>query len=540
MLSLPDFPVRQRDFLLEISRAITERLDLSVVLKRVLYASVVMLAGRAGVIALRNESDRLFYVRALTGINKDHAADINRILHELVMGRYEQKGDGDGADAAERSDGFDREMFSKKLMEMAQLIDEGQTQPVAMPLVFAGEPLGVLVVFRSYQSDVTPNDMQILQSFADQAAIAVNNAQMYHHIDHERQRLAAILQHSGDGVMILDPHLTILQVNQAFEQMTGWVSEDAIGLSVDDVIVWDHIEQENLRDAIERGWPHQKPPVQSTETFHVEGELSRRDGLVVSIGITYAPLFANDGTLANVIANIRDITNFRRSQEMQNVFISMVSHELRTPVALIKGYSSTLNRDDAKWDVRVVRDSLGVIEEEADRLSHLIDDLLTASKLQTERTVSLQLADVRLDALATRSVERISTQTKNHDIERSFPPEFPSVQGDAGRLRQVIDNLLTNAIKYSPKGGTITVGGRYSDQNVTFFVRDEGVGIPDSELPHVFDRFYRVESDLKNQTKGTGLGLYLVKAIVEAHGGRINVKSQVGHGSTFYFSIPRD
>ncbi len=531
MLSLPDFPVRQRDFLLEISRAITERLDLSVVLKRVLYASVVMLAGRAGVIALRNEADKLFYVRALTGINKERAADINRILHELVPGNGERSSVGKG---------FSRDLFSNKLMEMARLIDEVQTQPVAMPLVFAGEPLGVLVVFRSYQSQVTPNDMQILQSFADQAAIAVNNAQMYQHIDHERQRLAAILQHSGDGVMILDPHLNILQVNQAFEQMTGWVSEDAVGLSVDDVVVWERIEQRNLRDAIANGWPHQKPPVQSTETFYVEGELSRRDGLVVSIGITYAPLFANDGTLANVIANIRDITNFRRSQEMQNVFISMVSHELRTPVALIKGYSSTLNRDDAKWDVRIVRDSLAVIEEEADRLSHLIDDLLTASKLQTERTVSLQLADVRLDNLAARSVERISTQTQNHSIELSFPPDFPSVQGDAGRLRQVIDNLLTNAIKYSPKGGTITVGGRYTDQNVTFFVRDEGVGIPDAALPQVFDRFYRVESDLKHQTKGTGLGLYLVKAIIEAHAGRINVKSQVGHGSTFYFSIPRD
>jgi signal transduction histidine kinase len=234
------------------------------------------------------------------------------------------------------------------------------------------------------------------------------------------------------------------------------------------------------------------------------------------------------------------VTNFRKVQEMQNVFISTVSHELRTPVALIKGYASTLTRPDAKWNMDVVKQSLVVIEDEADRLTELIDDLLTASKIQAERKVKLNLSDVQLDQLGARAVERFSNQATRHQFALSFQNDYPAIQGDAKLLRQVVDNLLTNAIKYSPNGGTITVGGRYSETNVNFFVRDEGAGIAEAEQKRIFERFYRVDGNLTSKTKGTGLGLYLVRAIVEAHHGEINVKSQAGHGSTFYFSLPRD
>lgn len=258
------------------------------------------------------------------------------------------------------------------------------------------------------------------------------------------------------------------------------------------------------------------------------------------MGITYAPLFNQEGKLTNIIGNLRDITNFRRAQEMQNVFISTVSHELRTPVALIKGYASTLMRPDAQWNKDVILNSLQVIEEESDRLTSLIDDLLTASRIQAERGVQLQLSDVSLDHIAASAVERLQSQTTKHHFTVSFPSDFPSVQGDAKLLRQVIENLITNAIKYSPHGGTITVGGRDTDEDVTFFVRDEGIGIPEREASRVFTRFYRVDNKWAATTKGTGLGLYLAKAIIEAHGGTINVKSQVNQGSTFFFTIPRD
>lgn len=526
MLSLPDYPVRQRDFLLEISRAITARLDLEEVLRRVLRASVVMTAARVGLIALHNDENKLFNIRAYTGIKPEMVSAVNDSLQDIMT--------------TVSDTGLDYHFLNEKLAEMAASIDADLQQAVAMPLVFDKKPLGLLVIFRSYQAVVTQNDMDMLYSFADQAAIAVHNAQMYERINHERQRLSAILQHSGDGVMILDANLDILQVNHAFEFMTGWSSEDAVGLNQDEVIIWQQVEHNELHDAIAKGWPKFTENNQAADSVYVEGEMQRRDGMLLSIGISYAPLFNAEGKLANIIANIRDITHFRRAQEMQNVFISTVSHELRTPVALIKGYASTLARPDAQWDMATVKESLAVIEEEADRLSELIDDLLTASKIQAQRHVDLVLSDVALDQLAEASLERFHTQTANHEFALSFSENFPAIPGDIRLLRQVIDNLITNAIKYSPNGGTITIGGRYNEQSVTMFVRDTGTGIAEADLPYVFDRFFRAENNLTRKTKGTGLGLYLVKAIIEAHGGTIHAKSHPGKGSNFYFTLPRD
>jgi len=187
-----------------------------------------------------------------------------------------------------------------------------------------------------------------------------------------------------------------------------------------------------------------------------------------------------------------------------------------------------------------VREYSAVIEEEADRLTALIEDLLTASKLQAERAIRLNFDDVRLDLLAARAVERFSTQTQQHTFVLDFPPDFPPVSGDEVRLRQVLDNLISNAIKYSPDGGQITVGGSIVDGQAAVYVRDQGVGLTESEQERIFERFYRVDGALSRRTQGTGLGLYLAKAIVEAHGGKLSVTSQPGQGSTFTFTIPVD
>ena len=524
MLMRPDLRTQQRDFLLEITRAITAQLDLSEVLRRVLHASVAMLAGRVGIIALDDQRDGVFDVRAYTGITSEVVPELNQKLLELMRGSSEA--------------GFSREFLNTKLREMAAAIDAQLEESIAMPLVFAQDPLGLLIVFRSYQTSITPDDLNTLQSFADQAAIAVHNAQLYGHINQERQRLEAIVNNSGDGVFILNPDLTFQQVNMAFERMTGWRKEDALGLPKHKVIDWERLESRDLETALASGWAQAAANGRPVETLYVEGDLIRRDGMKLSIGITYAPLLTEEGRLASIIANARDITNFRKAQEMQSVFISTVHHELRTPIAIIKGYASTLGRDDVEWEQSVIRENMAIIEEEADRLTALVEDLLTASKIQASQELRLNIADTRLELLAARSVERLAGQTK-HPIALSFPDNFPVIQGDEARLRQVIDNLITNAIKYSPADKTITVGGRFTEKNATLFVRDEGAGIPRSQIGKVFDRFYRIDDKLTRRTQGTGLGLYLAKAIVEAHGGEISVKSQVGSGSTFYFTIPR-
>ena len=525
MLTRPDLRTRQRDFLLEISRAITAQLDLGEVLRRVLRASVAMLAGRVGIVALGDEQDGAYLVRAYSGIDADVVPELNRKLQELMNPAADE--------------GFSREFLNAKLRDMANAIDSQLGQSIAMPLVFAQNPLGLLIVFRSYQTAITPEDLNTLQSFADQAAIAVNNAQLYGHINQERQRLEAIVNNSGDGVFILNPDLTFQQANIAFERMTGWKTDEVIGLAKREVILWEQLDYPDLEKALDSGWPRQKEDGGSAVTLYVEGDLIRRDGMTTSMGITYAPLLKEDGRLESIIANVRDITNFRKAQEMQSVFISTIHHELRTPLAIIKGYASTLGREDVEWDSSVIRDNLAIIEDEADRLTDLVEDLLTASKIQASRELRLNVADTDLQQLAARAVERLEAQSK-HSFHLSFPPNFPVIQGDEARLRQVFDNLITNAIKYSPADTSITVGGRFAVSSVTIFVRDEGAGIPQDQIDKIFDRFYRIDDSLTRRAHGAGLGLYLVQAIVEAHGGDISVKSQLGGGSTFYFTIPRE
>ncbi len=250
------------------------------------------------------------------------------------------------------------------------------------------------------------------------------------------------------------------------------------------------------------------------------------------------------GGLVNIIVSVQDITRYREEEEMKGTFSSIISHELKTPVALIKGYAQTLARPDAHWDAETARQSLQIIEEEADRLEALINNLLDASRIQAGG-LKLDLADVDVEKLAKKVANAYTTQTDNHRIEVDFPEKLPLVWADEERLRQVLTNLLSNAIKYSPNGGHIRIGGwlDFKDrptgvQRVVLYVADQGIGIPSEELPHIFERFYRVDTSLRRTAPGAGLGLYLCKAIIDAHSGQIWVRSEPDKGTTFFIGLP--
>jgi signal transduction histidine kinase len=271
--------------------------------------------------------------------------------------------------------------------------------------------------------------------------------------------------------------------------------------------------------------------------------LNRPGGGRVSLAITYTPLYDDEGVPVNIIVNVYDITQFREEEEMKSTFTSIISHELKTPVALIKGYAQTLAREDAEWDAATARQSLEIIEEEADRLEGLINNLLDVSRIQASG-LRLDFADVNMEQLVTRVAEAYRIQSPEHAIELDFPKPLPLVWGDEERLRQVLTNLVGNAIKYSPEGGVIRIGG-WSEPaestepvSVVTYVADEGIGIPKDELPQIFERFYRVDSTLRRSTAGAGLGLFLSKAIIEAHSGEIWARSEPGAGATFFFSLP--
>jgi len=509
---LPDFRVRQRDYLLEISRLLTEELDLEKLMARILRVSIEMLAGQAGLIALKEPDG--WRVGAAQGIAPAFLSYLTPLLAE------------------EKASELDVGELNRMLKELTYTASMGLLNGTGLPLAAHGQVIGVIFIFRNYADLFTRNDQVLLQSFADQAAIAVFNAQLYGQVSYEKQRLDALLDSAADGILILNSNLKIERCNPAFEKLFGEAREEIVGRQHNEIIMWKNEPQgKRLEESVGDGWP-----LTPNATLYVEGDIERLLPPPLPVGITYAPLLSDEGKLRNVIVSVRDITHFRNADEIKATFISIVSHELRTPVALIKGYASTLRRDDARWDKRTISDSLAVIEEEADRLSKMVDDLLDASRLQAGG-LSLNQADVSLPSLASRVTERFAAQSPKHRLVTDFPESFPVIIGDETRIEQVLSNLVSNALKYA-SSGEIRVSGSVRPEQVIVCVSDEGPGIEARDLPHIFDRFYRSTSAVK-QTKGAGLGLYLARAIVEAHGGRIWADPKPDSGARICFSIPR-
>ncbi len=539
---LATYQLRQREYLLRISRAITSRLDLPSLLKLILSSAAEIVGCRAGLIVLAQEDsvssfhgiDRSrFQVRALYNVPPQYVPAFEPLL-DFDPRTQESEG-------TEEAGQFDTRYLD--LTERVRLVEEllGITlgQVIGLPLLFEDELLGVIYLFRSEYA-FTQMDWQLLQGFANQAAIAVRNARLYHQLETERSRLATIIENSAHGILILDANRRVLVINQALAAMVGIPPDDALHRPCHEVLNLGHVTGVDICQ------PEQELPFVAHESLRCEGDLARPGGGRLIVSVTYTPLYDEANRLVNVIVNVHDITRFREEEEMKSTFTSIISHELKTPVALIKGYAQTLARPDATWDPETAAQGLQIIEEEADRLEALINDLLDASRIQASG-LRLDYADVNLEELARKVADAYRLQTDRHQIELDFAAALPLVWGDEERLRQVLTNLVSNAIKYSPDGGLIRIGGWASGvrgdeapPRVILYVADQGIGIPKEELPNIFERFYRVDTSLRRSTAGAGLGLYLSKAIVDAHNGQIWARSEPGKGTTFFVSLPAE
>jgi len=255
--------------------------------------------------------------------------------------------------------------------------------------------------------------------------------------------------------------------------------------------------------------------------------------------VNAAAVFDRSGTQHGSILVFHDLTRLKQLESTRREFVANVSHELRTPLSLIKGFVETL-LDGAKNDPDLTTRFLRTIEKHTDRLTYLIEDLLTISRLESGQIVmNLHQVDLReevshvIDDLQARAAD------KNASLRNEFPPDLQA-RADTDRLQQVLFNLVENAIKYGRTDGTVTIGGHPgADGKVELWVKDDGPGIPPEARERIFERFYRVDRARSRETGGTGLGLSIVKHIVQAHGGEVCVKSELGHGSTFSFTLPK-
>jgi signal transduction histidine kinase len=258
-------------------------------------------------------------------------------------------------------------------------------------------------------------------------------------------------------------------------------------------------------------------------------ELRRKDGTLVPVESVVRSIALPDGTA--FINMMRDISRRRELERMQREFMAIVTHELKGPLTSIKGFAQLMRRQQGYSERGI--DSILL---QTGQIERLVNDMLDAARSDADR-LELQLDRVDLLDVARSAIEQASATTANHAIRLETSQSALIGDWDYERLVQVFSNLLSNAIKYSPAGGEIVVTIEQTGGEATVSVRDEGLGIPADAIPRMFERFYRVEGS-GHGIKGLGLGLYITRSLIEAHGGRIAVTSEVGHGSTFTFTLP--
>jgi signal transduction histidine kinase len=397
----------------------------------------------------------------------------------------------------------------------------GMVSLMCVPLIARGRVLGTITLLsdrpdRRYRDD----DLITAQELARRAAVAVDNALLFDAAEH-RADAARVLEHIGDGVFMLDREGVVRLWNRAAEAATHLAAAEVVGRPAAEAIAgWAAIaERVPVASAPGRAMPAETLPL----------ELGERE-----VWLSIAAVGFGEGT----VYAFRDLTEERVLEELRTDFVSTVSHELRTPLAAIYGAALTLQRRDLALEEEQRQNLLAVISTESERLARTVNDILWAGRLDAER-LQLEVGSHDPCELTRTVIEAARVHLPpTVDLALSVEAGLPPVAVDPDKARQVLTNLVDNAIKYSPDGGRIEVELSRRNHAVRFSVRDRGLGIPQAEHRRIFDKFYRLDPNLTRGVGGTGLGLYICRELVRRMNGTIWVESREGEGSRFTFELP--
>lgn len=503
--------VEEQTALYEVGRSLVDEVDTRNLLEFLLSKAVDLVDAQIGALSLREE-DGLYRIKVV------HGLDARNVGLSFLEGEYL---------AGEVLAG--RKGIRRAEMRPAEAVPWGggihfPLSYLAAPITWQGEITGVIEVASHARRSFGEDDLRLLNLFVNQAAIALENSNLYRLITEDQRRTEAMLHSINDGVIAVNNDAKVILVNAAAERILRLPPFSSPGeRHVKEVIHHPDLVNIFLRS------------LKSGEDIEQEIFLGAPDRKVLEVKTSR--IETGPGERVGIIAIIRDVTALRELEQAKSDFVSTVSHELRTPLTSIKAYTATLRRRDVDFDEDTRREFLRIVEEETDRLARLISELLDISRIESGR-MELKRRDLDLHKLAEIVVEKIRSQTDKHDITLSAPQEELMVYVDPDKIEQVLVNLLENAVKYSPAGGEISAVIERRHRVVEFRVSDQGVGIPAEHLPLIFDKFHRVDNRATREIYGTGLGLYVSKSIVEAHGGTIWAESEPGVGSTFHFTLP--
>jgi len=421
---------------------------------------------------------------------------------------------------------LDASLASPQRVEGVDLLGVGARALVCAPFG-AGPTRGTLGVARLYEQSFDEAEAALLEAVAFSVAHALERLRLADERDRlyrdaqERAHAARVIGSIADGVLLIDDAGIVQLWNPAAEAITGLAKDVVLGRPAEEAIPGWSVIGSSLAVAHD-------PASSRGRATTVPVELGERELWLSIRGVGFA-----EGT----VYAFQDLTEERRLEELKADFIATVSHELRTPLASVHGAAKTLQREDVVLGGEVSRQLLALITEQSDRLSTMVDDILFASRVDSPE---LQIATERVD-VETVAAEVIAA-TRAHAPERVtielVAPPSPPVAADRDKLRQVLTNLVANAVKYSPAGGRIAVELATHGRHLAIVVRDEGLGIATSDQRLIFEKFYRADANMNRGVSGSGLGLYISRELIHRMGGTISVDSQFGEGSVFVVRLP--
>jgi two-component system phosphate regulon sensor histidine kinase PhoR len=453
---------------------------------------------------------RIFRVRASQGISGQVFRESQSVIfHDVTSDPRTQK---DPFSLLHVSNGLTVPLVIEKRDEENRVVDRNT--------------IGVLHAFnKRHGEDFNDEDVRLLERMAKNVGSIIANLQLYREVVEEREELLQTFESLSAGLVLVSAEGRLAQANGAARAILELRNEN-MGKSARDAITneafWRvvsdaHAGKENTKEDL-TVYRHGSERIYETQAAAVRNE---------------------DGKDLGVVVILNDITEMKNIDRMKSSFVAMASHELRTPLTAIKGFVSTLIMDDG-FAPEERREFYMIIDHECDRLTRLINDLLNTARIEAGESLTPSYTEVDVAGLLEKVVKVQQQASVNHDVKLIRHNEMPArIIGDEDKLDQIFTNLLNNAIKYSPKGGDVVVHATNEGETVLFGVQDHGLGIPKEHLTRVFEKFHRVNNEDNRKIYGTGLGLFLVRHLVEnVHLGKIWVESEVGQGSTFYFRVP--
>ncbi len=395
--------------------------------------------------------------------------------------------------------------------------------------------MGVLCAFDKYYGRAfDQEDVRLAGIMAKQASAVLVTSQLYWKEVERSTRIMSIIESTSVGLMAVSPKGTVTQVNAAARRALGISREGWFGRNFHEIVSNTEIGC-IIEDALGGS-----PPEEPTElTLWVQGPEGREERIY---RVQVDQIRSEDNQSLGWVTVFENVTDIRQAERMMSAFVDMISHELRTPLTSIRGFVATLiQAGEGTFDWPTQEEFLQIVDTEAERLGGMIDEQLNIARIQNGRGLQFHFAAMSLESVI-QQVVRLQKQSSimktQHRLVVDVPEDFPMVQADEAKVVQILHNLVGNALKYSPNGGEVRIAGRLQDDGIDICVSDQGLGIPPEQVGKMFSQFFRVEGQSHSGIKGTGLGLWLTKHMVEGHGGRLWVESDFGKGSHFHVWLP--